>query len=425
MRQRAIRYSSRAPGRLAVVLTALVLLCLITGIAGALDVQRRKAGLTGIIDRGGPLTSAAVEIYQSLSDADATAASAFLLVGGVERAELRERYQLGIAEAATALTTAAAGSPTGESAKLVTELAASLPSYTGLVEAARMYNRLGLPQGGAYLREASHLVQSQMLPSAQRLYQAETTRLAQAQAKTGVVGWFPLGLGILAVGGLVVAQVYLARATNRVLNAGLLVATVATVTAVSWFAIATTSAAEHSETSRVEGSAAVGALAEARIKVLEARSDEALTLVARGGGRQYEEHFNQVRAQLDGDDGLLARAKAASAGRPAGQAVDNAIIAWAAWLDSHQKVRAEDDKGNYNEAVVMVASQGPTGTGHLSSTVDGQLGLAIDHATGRFEQESAKAAGALATADIGIGVLMVLAAFGVGFGFAPRIREFR
>ncbi|MBP2327657.1 hypothetical protein JOF56_008042 [Kibdelosporangium banguiense] len=419
------RYRRRAPGQLTLLLTVLVLLCLTTGAACALDLQRRKDELAGIADRSAPLTGAAVDIYQSLSDADATAASAFLLVGGVEPAELRERYQLNIAETSTALTTASAGSPTGESAVTVTELAAYLPVYTGLVEAARMYNRLGMPQGVSYLREASHLVQSRMLPSAQRLYRAEITRLAEAQANASVVGWILLTLGILVVGGLVAAQIYLARTTRRILNKGLLVATLAAVAAVSWFTVATTSAAEHTAASRHEGSAAVEALVEARIKVLEARSDEALTLVARGGGKVYEDHFNGVKSRLEGGEGLLAQAKAAAASPQAGQAVDNAITAWQAWLVSHQALRDKDDEGDYNEAIRLAADQGPSGAGRLSSTVDGQLGEAIRHAATRFEEESAKAGGALSTADIGVALLMVLAALGVVAGFAPRLREYR
>jgi hypothetical protein len=425
LRRRAITYSRRAPGQLTLLLAVLVALCLAVGISCAMEVQRRKDVLTGIIDHSGPLTGAAVEIYQSLSDADATAASEFLLVGGVERAGLRARYQQNVTEAATALTTASAGSPAGESAATVTELAAYLPVYTGLVESARMYNRQGLPQGIAYLREASHLVQFRMLPAAQRVYQTETTRLADAQADASVVGWFLLALGILAVGGLVVVQIYLARSTKRVLNAGLLTATALTIIAVSWFAIATAGSADHSTASRQEGSAALQAFAEARIKALEARSDEALTLVARGGGRVYEDHFNQVRAELDGDNGLLARARAAAGTSTAGVAVDNAITAWKGWLAAHGTVRSADDLGEYEEAIKLVASQEPAGAGLLSSTVDGQLGQAIDLAAARFGQESAQARGALSTADTGIALLMALAAIGVVAGFTPRLREFR
>ena len=117
LRRRLARYRERPPDQLTLLLIVLVLSCLVTGVAGALDLQRRKDEVAGIVDRSAPLTSAAVDIYQSLSDADATAASAFLLVGGVEPAELRERYQLNIAEASTALSTASAGSPTGEAAR--------------------------------------------------------------------------------------------------------------------------------------------------------------------------------------------------------------------------------------------------------------------------------------------------------------------
>ncbi|RSM78673.1 hypothetical protein DMH04_32955 [Kibdelosporangium aridum] len=416
--QKAITFSRRAPGQLTVLLVVLVLVCLATGLAAALDVQRNRAVLTEVIEGGGRVTNAAVEIYQSLSEANATVASAFL-VSGVEPAPLRERYQTNITEAAAALTTAAAGSLTGESAAIVTELAAYLPMYTGLVERARAYNRQGQPLGVSYIQEASHLVQATMLRLAQRLYMAETTRLEEAQNQAGVVGWTLLVVGVLVLGGLVAVQIYLTRTTRRVLNAGLLVATLAALAAVSWYAIATAKAADHSVTSRQQGSAAVKAFAEARIKVLEARSDEALTLVARGNGRSYEEHFVLVRNELNG--GLLANAKAAASADTV-VLVDNAINAWHGWVDSHRELRSQDDSGDYDKAIEMATNGAP---GELYGTVDRELGTAIARAADKFHDEAVSARGALSTADIGIAVLFVLAALAVWFGLAPRIREYR
>nr|CTQ88324.1 secreted protein [Kibdelosporangium sp. MJ126-NF4] len=415
---KAIRFSRRVPGQLTVMLMVLVLVCLATGLGAALDVQRRQDVLDGVIDRGGPLTGAAVEIYQSLSDANATAASAFLF-SGVDPDNLRKRYDSNITEASAALSTAAAGSPTGESAATVTQLAAYLPVYTGLVERARAYNRQGQPQGAAYLREASHLVQSMMLPSAQQLYRAEATRLAQAQVDAGVLGWVFLSLGVLTLGGLVAVQVHLARSTRRVLNAGLLAATLAAVAAMSWYGIAAASAADHSVASHQAGSAAVEAFAEARIKALEARSDEALTLVARGNGRTYEEHFAGVRDELN--NGILARAKAAASTETAAH-VENAIGAWYGWLESHTKLREQDDIGSYDKAVELATNGAP---GELSTKVDEELGVAIARATETFRREAANARDAVSGADIGVGVLMVLASLGVWGGLTPRIREYR
>ncbi|WP_083753343.1 hypothetical protein [Actinosynnema sp. ALI-1.44] len=416
--RKAIGYSRRAPGQLTALLVVLVLVCLAAGLGAALDVQRRQQVLGGVIDRGGPLTGAAVEIYQSLSDANATAVSAFL-VSSVEPADMRARYESNINEASAALSTAASGSPTGESAATVTRLAVYLPRYAGLVERAKAYNRQGQPQGAAYLREASHLVQSTMLPAAQRLFHAETTRLAQAQSDAGVIGWVFLGVGMLALGGLVVVQVYLARATRRVLNAGMLAATVAAVAAFSWYGIATTSAAERSVASRQSGSAAVEAFAEARIKALEARSDEALTLVARGNGRSYEDHFISVRDELN--NGILERARAAAGDETSGH-IRNAIDAWYSWVERHRDLRSQDDTGSYDDAVRR-ATSGDSGL--LSSRVDTELGAAIARAADTFRREAVQARDALAGAGIGIGVLMVLAALGVWFGLTPRIREYR
>lgn len=421
--QRAIRYGRRAPGQLTMLLTVLVLLCLGTGLACVLDIQHRRAALAGIAERGGPLTGAAEELYQSLSDADATAANAFLSVGN-EPPALRERYQANVTEAAAALTTAAAGSPTGQSAGTIAELTAYLPVYTGLIETARTMNRQGLPQGVSYLREASGLVQLTMLPKAQALYRAESGRLAAAQAGAGSFAWFPLVLGILTVGALVAAQIFLSRTTNRVFNAGLLATTAAVLVALLWFAIGSGDAASRASAGRTDGTAQIEALAQARIAASQARSDESLTLVARGNGAEYEKHFGQTSQTLDGAGGLLAQARNAVAQNETRDAVDAAVRSRAEWLTRHRQLRTLDDGGGYNEAI-RYATVDPAGTQPVSTDVDTRLGEAIRQATDRFADRTAAARGALTAVDGGMIILSVLAVLGLALGFAPRLREFR
>src|SRR5262249_57654530 len=94
---------------------------------------------------------------------------------GIERAALRARAQSDTTAAGAGLAAAATGTDSGQPA--VRQLSAQLPVYTGLVENARTFNRLGLPVGAAYLREASALMRGQLLPAAQRLYQLATDRL--------------------------------------------------------------------------------------------------------------------------------------------------------------------------------------------------------------------------------------------------------
>jgi len=179
-----VRWARRTEGRLLLLLATVVVVGLATGLTGAVQVSARGGLLDEVAGRSGPLTVAAVEVYQALSDADATSVSAFL-TGGAESTDLRARYLGDIARANAALSTAATGAATGESAARVAELANYVPTYTGLVATARAYSRQGHPLGATYLRMASELVRTTMLPAAQRLYQIEAARLAASQARAG------------------------------------------------------------------------------------------------------------------------------------------------------------------------------------------------------------------------------------------------
>src|SRR5438874_1993458 len=92
-----VRSAARTPGRLTVIAVGLVLLSLFTGLIATLSVQNRNDTITGLIDHREPLAAASQQVYRSLSDADATAASAFLSIG-TEPAALRQRYQLDVVE---------------------------------------------------------------------------------------------------------------------------------------------------------------------------------------------------------------------------------------------------------------------------------------------------------------------------------------
>ena len=105
LRKRAAGRFRGTPGRLVLATVALVVLGLATGVAGVVGVRQRAGLVDGAVAQSGELAVAAQRLYRALSDADATAASAFL-EGGVEPVALRERYQADIADAAAARATA-------------------------------------------------------------------------------------------------------------------------------------------------------------------------------------------------------------------------------------------------------------------------------------------------------------------------------
>ncbi|HYS38721.1 MAG TPA: hypothetical protein VEO01_24130, partial [Pseudonocardiaceae bacterium] len=100
------RTASTTPGRLGIAMVGLVLLSLLTGVIGLLSISGRSSTLDDLVSHREPVSAAAQQIYRSLSDADATAARAFL-TSAVEPADLRARYQNDIAQAGAALAVAA------------------------------------------------------------------------------------------------------------------------------------------------------------------------------------------------------------------------------------------------------------------------------------------------------------------------------
>src|SRR4051794_4605449 len=183
------RSASSTPGKLFLVGVGLVVLALLTGVAGAISMQQKQDTIDSLLEHREPVAAASQQIYRSLSDADATAASAFL-AGGTMPPALRDRYSLDIATAGANLAKASADvSGVAEAERQVDELSQQLPVYTGLVETARAYNRQGYPAGAAYLREASGLMRAKLLPAAQELYEIDSARLAAAQDDASSVPW--------------------------------------------------------------------------------------------------------------------------------------------------------------------------------------------------------------------------------------------
>ncbi|GIL29694.1 hypothetical protein [Actinocatenispora comari] len=412
------------PGRLTTLLAVLVVLGLAFGTAMVVGVQQRGGRLDEVRSHSGPLTVQAQQLYRSLSDADATAASAFL-AGGVESASAARRYQQDIAEAGKALATASNSG--GTNARVVQQLTSQLPVYTGLVETARVYNRLGIPLGAAYLREASGLMRDKLLPAAKSLYQAETARLADDRSAAAGFPWVAIPLGLLLLAGLVVGQVYLSRRTNRVFNRGLLVGCAAAVVALLWLTVSWGALASHLGSARDNGSAQVEAYAQIRLTALQARADESLTLVARGNGASFEQDFRQRMTDLvgsDGNGGLIGAARhgADDAQRRQLDAVRKDVTDWQA---AHAKVRSLDDGGQYPEAVKVAIGSGSDSAADAFGSLDRHTASAIEAANARFTDQASAAASSQTGAAIGLGVLAALCVVGTAIGLQRRVAEYR
>jgi hypothetical protein len=408
------------------VAAGLVLLGLTAGVAAFATTQHRSALLRDIAAVNGPLSVGAQELYRSLSDADATASNAFL-ANGAEPAVLRQRYLDDIARATSALTVALRDADEGDAARLAV-LADQLPVYTGLVETARSYNRLGVPLGAAYLREASGLMRNTLLPAADVVFENAQRRLIAGQREAAGFPWVVLVLGLVTVGSLVAAQVLVARRSNRVFNRGLVAASLAALILLAWSTTAVGLAARQVEIGRRDGSALVSLLADARRAALQARADEALTLVARGSGAGFEKEFGELITELigaDGSGGMLGQALAQAPTTADRTVIEEAGGQARRWRDLHGQVRKLDDGGDYLGAVKLATAAGPESLSGLFGGLDAALSTALDQTNELVDRQADRAGNALVGLAIALVLLTAALLAAIVAGIRPRIGEYR
>ena len=281
-------------------------------------------------------------IRTSLVQADANATNAFL-VGGLEPAAARDAYTTGIATTARTIAEAAGAEP--DDATALERVNRVVTTYTGLIESARANNRQGFPVGAAYLRQASRIVRDDALPTLERLVAVEQQRVDDATAAGDTAPTVLVVMLILTFIALSVPQVYLYARTRRTFNPPLVAAT-GIVVVVGLVALATMTWSRARTDDAIEGSyRKTVALATARIGAFDAKSAEALTLIARGSGAAYEERFQAVSTDAQNAIG-------------AGFADRATTEALAEYLAQHREVRALDDGGAYDGAVALATGDG-------------------------------------------------------------------
>src|SRR5580693_2849810 len=432
--------TATTPARLRLLLGALVLLSLAWGVLAALTADQHASAASDVIAVSEPLSLDAEQVYQSLSDADATAANAFL-AGGLEPAAARQRYEADITQAAIRIEAAsalvgssaartqmpghlanqasAAGSAVGDD---LATLSGQLPVYTDEVGTARADNRLGLPLGAAYLREASALLRGTLLPSASDIYTRESGQLTSASAQaTGlplVVVAVVIGLGIGYV--LYRSSRWLAGQTHRVVNYGLLLAALAGLVSLVWLAGAFAVGRSDLLHAQQQGSAPAQAFARADVAALQAHADESLTLIDNSGDDAYQQDYLAQQKRLGPGPGtLLGAVQAAAANGGPGREVGTEARAW---YQAHAALRAQDDAGNHGAAVTSAQSgAAATSFARLSTT----LSEGIDTHQAVFAASARSGRDAFTGLAVGMIVASLVMVAGCAWGLSRRLAEYR
>jgi hypothetical protein len=432
LRQRRIDLTT-TPGRLRLLLGVLVLLSLAWGGLAASTAIHYTSATSDVVTVREPLSLDAQQIYARLSDANDTAATAFL-TSGLEPAHTRQRYLADIAAASSGIqdATAQGGAGTGAAAQDLSMLAHDLPIYAGEVETARADNRLGLPLGAAYLREASDLMRGTpqargMLEYAQDLYATENASLSgtSAQATGGPLIGVTVAVG-LAVGlALYLGARWLRGRTNRVFNVGLLAAGAVVVLAIGWLVLAFAGARSDLLNAQARGLATVQAAAQVSIAAQEAHADESLTLIDNTGDDTYQaDYLSKEKALGPGPGTLLGVAGAAARGTPAAAAVAAATTDARGWFGAHSAIRSLDDNNKHTAAVASVLGTAPGDAGGFFTRLSGDLTTAINADQAVFDSTAHSAAGSYTGVAPGVAVAAVLMAAAIAWGLGRRLAEY-
>jgi hypothetical protein len=402
------RLARTTPGVVGLIAIIVAAFSVITGLVFGAQLDGRIAEHNAVLDRSEPLAYSAQNLYAALSAADAAAASAFL-TGGIETGPMRARYKQALADAAAALADVTAGTTDEKARTAVAKMSAELATYTGLVESARANNRQGFVIGSAYLREASSLMQTSLLPGAAEIYDGNLATLNDDQRSVGSVPIVGLLLSGLVLAAILVGSIILVGRTNRRFNVGLVLAAVAVFLAVGWIVLATRLAAADIEDSRTEGTAKFEQLAKARILAQQARTDETLQLIARSDITASEKSFT---GHMDELTALL---------RAGPQAAADAAAKWAA---SHRKQVEAYEGGDYPAAVAQAIGPEPEASAAQFAVVEASLRSEIEQTRATLRDQVSAAGAQLAWSPTGTLVLMVVAAVVAVVGLWPRLKEF-
>ncbi|MFE7190623.1 hypothetical protein [Kitasatospora sp. NPDC057541] len=429
------RATRTAPGRLRLAGVLLAALALAFGALTAVQLNSRAAAAERVFGSSQPLSQAAADINRSLADADATAASGFLLAGAEPRA-VRQRYEQDLATASRLISEAATRTSASPNlGELLSTLNQKVPVYAGLVESARANNRQGYPLGGAYQRYASEQMRTELLPAAARLSAAQNEVLARDLADARATPWAGYALGLVALLTLVWVQLTLFRRTNRVFNIGLLAATASVLAAVLWLTVSATAAHSALGRGEREGAAPLRALNAARVDVLTARLAENLHYVSRGSSATYAKLWSTTTDHLYTRDpqrgdatGTLAQARAL-APLEARSTVDQALSDYQQWSDRHAAATALENQGDYQAAldatVTAKEADAPKTADAAFSSADQQLARAAVVEESRFRDATLGVDGDLRTAAAGVAALGLVAAAAALVGLGRRLAEYR
>jgi hypothetical protein len=225
-------------------------------------------------------------------------------------------------------------------------------------------------------------------------------------------GVLVLVLALIGLAGVIVAQIWLAHRFKRTINVGMLACAVALLIVVIGSLIVVLQLRGALKEISTGSLAAVNAAADARIDANDAKSNESLTLIARGSGQAFE-------AAWKTSSGAVTNSLARLTDKP------ELASQWQAYTDVHRQIRELDDGGQWDKAVARATGSGRTSSNTAFGTFDSSLAGYLDGVS----QDASSSLAAEQPIVIVAAILVLLAGLGAAllgrWGVAERLKEYR
>jgi hypothetical protein len=156
---------------------------------------------------------------------------------------------------------------------------------------------------------------------------------------------------------LVLVMVWLARRTHRYLNPSMFVGSLVVLAALATGIVTLAGVGSQVQAVRNSSFAYTVKLADARTAAYDAKSNESLTLIARGSGQAYEKAW---QTQSDSLETSLAVLDNTTQTRLRGE--------WDAYKTQHKAIRTADGGGDWDGAVAQALKTGPGSANATFST---------------------------------------------------------
>jgi hypothetical protein len=401
------------------------------GAVTAWTVIQHASAAHNVVATTEPLSLSAQRMYLALSDADVTASSAFLARVNVPLPQ-RQRFAADISQAAVDLSNlrnAAAGSSNQQLVSSLAAVSAGLPLYDSYVAQAQTERSLGwLLTASSLMQVASEEMHVTLLPAAQKIYQQENAALTASSAKATGLPWIVVVvvLGIVLAFVLFRVQRWLRKRTHRMVNYGLLAASLVLVACTLWLAVAFVVARSDLQRGVGHGSAPAESLAKAAIYTQQIRGDEVLNLISRSGDKPFLQDSQSVRHILGPGPGtLLTTAAQASPSGAGAQWAAKAADDEKAWYAVDSQVYTYDGKAQYRLETPLVTGTKSGSSGAGFSRVEDDLSRAIAADQVTFQSGAAAGSNAYAGLDVAIIVAALIMAAGCAWGLSRRLAEYR